>query len=171
MTEKAKVPSSRAIAVKILKLMPAIMRTVGSELRRDNPYLTPSHLGVLGILSQRPCSLSQLSEILAVSLPTMSNSVSTFVKRGWVKRKHAADDRRFIRIELTAAGRKRLEDVLDRVELRLTAQLAPLPKAKRQGVDAALTLLQGIYELDVATENRSTVVKTNGTGRKSNNSL
>jgi DNA-binding MarR family transcriptional regulator len=156
--------SARAIARQILQIMPAITRTVASELRRGNQYVTPSHLGVLATLVQRPFSLSELSEILAVSLPTMSNSITTFVERGWVKRTQASHDRRFITIELTEAGRKTLEDIRHRAELRLAMQLAPLSTERREELWAALTILQEIYQHKAERENDGTAARKNGAG-------
>jgi DNA-binding MarR family transcriptional regulator len=106
--------SARTIASQILDLMPLIERAVSSELRHGRQYVTPSHLGLLAALARGPHTLSGLSEILAVSLPTMSNSVTIFVERGWAKRKQAVDDRRFIKIELTAKGWRMLVDIRHR---------------------------------------------------------
>lgn len=90
---------------------------------------------------QSPCTLSSLSEISAVSLPTMSNSVTTLVKRGWVRRKRSTDDRRFIKIELTSKGRKALVEIRDRIERFLTAQIAHLQPDQRAELRPALMLL------------------------------
>ena len=155
-------PSARSIASQILDLVPLIERAVSSELRRGSQYVTPSHLGLLAALARGPSTLSGLSEVLAVSLPTMSNSVTTFVERGWVKRKQAADDRRFVNIELTAKGWKALIDIRHRAELLLTNQLAPLPAAKREEVTAALKILQETFQRKIGDAARRTVVKSNG---------
>ncbi len=155
-------PSARAIASQILDLMPMIERTVSSELRRGSQYVTPSHLGLLAALTRGPSTLSGLSEILAVSLPTMSNSVTTFVERGWAKRKQDVDDRRFIKIELTVKGWKALEDIRQRVELLLTVQLAPLPAARREELKTALNTLQEIFQNRTEDTTASTSLRANG---------
>ncbi len=155
--------SARAIASQILDLMPLIERAVSSELRRGRHYVTPSHLGLLAALARGPSTLSRLSEILAVSLPTMSNSVTTFVERGWAKREQDADDRRFIRIELTVKGWKALEDIRQRVELLLTAQLAPLPATRREELKTALDILQEIFQNKTEDTTGNASLKTNGT--------
>ena len=152
--------SARAIASRICNLIPAIERAVSSELRRSSPYVTPSHLGLLAALARGPASLSRLSEMLAVSLPTMSNSVTTFVERGWVKRDQSEEDRRFIKIELTAKGRKALVDIRRRAELLLTARLAPLPPAKRKEVNVALKVLQEAFQPKVEDAADCTLTRT-----------
>ena len=153
-------PSARAIASQILDLMPLIERAVSSELRRGSQYITPSHLGLLAALARGPSTLSGLSEILGVSLPTMSNSVTTFVKRGWVKRKQAADDRRFIKIELTTKGWKAAADIRNRVELLLATVLAPLPPARRKEIKAALKILQETFQYKTEDTANGTLTKT-----------
>jgi DNA-binding MarR family transcriptional regulator len=154
--------SARSIARQILQLMPIIMRTVSSELRRGSHYVTPSHLGLLATLARGPSTLSRLSEILAVSLPTMSNSITTFVHRGWVKRKQAADDRRFVTIELTAKGWKALEDIRNRAEMLLETQLAPLSKARCEKLGAALRILEGSFQNQTENSNDDNLRKTKG---------
>jgi DNA-binding MarR family transcriptional regulator len=146
--------------------MPMIERAVSSELRRGSQYVTPSHLGSLAALARGPSTLSGLSEILAVSLPTMSNSVTTFVKRGWVKRKQATDDRRFIRVELTEKGWKALADIRNRVELVLTALLSPLPPARREELKTALKTLQEAFQYKAGDAIDGPLLKTNGAGAR-----
>jgi DNA-binding MarR family transcriptional regulator len=134
-------PSARKIAIQICDLMPLIERAVSSELRHSRQYVTPSHLVILAALAQKPFTLSGLSEISAVSLPTMSNSVTTLVRRGWVKRKQSSGDRRFIEVELTSKGMKALVDIRKRVEFFFTAQFSPLQPAKRAELQSALKIL------------------------------
>ncbi|MEJ2245935.1 MAG: MarR family transcriptional regulator [Acidobacteriota bacterium] len=121
--------------------MPLIERAVSSELRRSSQYVNPSHLAILAALEQESSTLSGLSEISAVSLPTMSNSVTTLVKRGWVRRKKSTVDRRFIKIELTSKGRRALVEIRKRIEQFLTAQIAHLQPDKRADLRPALMIL------------------------------
>jgi DNA-binding MarR family transcriptional regulator len=134
-------PSARTIAIQICDLMPLIERAVSSELRRSSQYVNPSHLAILAALAQDSCTLSGLSEISAVSLPTMSNSVTTLVKRGWVRRKKSTVDRRFIKIELTSKGRRALVEIRKRIEQFLTAQIAHLQPDQRAELRPALMIL------------------------------
>jgi len=138
--------SARAIASQFCDLMPIIERAVSSELRRGSQYVTPSHLQLLAALARGPSSLSGLSEITAVSLPTMSNAVTTFVERGWVIRTQSANDRRYIEVELTQKGWKALADIRKRVELLFAAHFAPLMPTKRKELEAALEILQEAFQ-------------------------
>ena len=139
-------PSARTIAIQICNLMPLIERAVSSELRQSRQKVTPSHLVILTALTQGPSTLSGLSEISAVSLPTMSNSVTTLVKRGWIKRKQSAGDRRFIEVTLTSKGHKVLVDIRNRVECFFTTQFSTLQPTTRTELESALKILLDIFQ-------------------------
>ncbi len=158
--------SARAIASQFCDLMPVIERTVSSELRRGSQYVTPSHLQLLTALVQGPSSLSGLSEVMAVSLPTMSNSVTTFVERGWVKRTQSADDRRYIKVELTDKGLKALVDIRKRVELLFTTQFEHLPPAKRDELKVAFKILQETFQPKVGEANNGNIIKKRGSQKR-----
>ena len=91
---------ARDTARDILEIIPLVMRTVAAELRAAGEMPAPAHFGLLSILSVRPRMLSDLASLQGVSLPTMSNSISAMVERGWVRRESArrrsarGDDRR-----------------------------------------------------------------------------
>ena len=64
------------------------MRTVAAELRAAGELPAPAHFGLLSMLASQSTALT-LTELAArqgVSLPTMSNTVSAMVGRGWVRR-------------------------------------------------------------------------------------
>ncbi len=58
--------------------------------------------------------LSDLASLQGVSLPTMSNSISAMVERGWVRREAPDGDRRVVMIDVTPTGRAALERVSSR---------------------------------------------------------
>ncbi|MEZ4641301.1 MAG: MarR family transcriptional regulator [Chloroflexota bacterium] len=71
-------------AQQILLILPMLMRIMAAEFRQMQRALLPAHLSVMFILSQGSCNLSELAEQLAVSPPTMSNTVSKLVADGLV---------------------------------------------------------------------------------------
>jgi hypothetical protein len=82
------------------------MRTVAAELRAAGEMPAPAHFGLLTMLGNQPRTLTELALLQGVSLPTMSNSISTMVQRGWVKRSSPARDRRVVLIEVTPLGER-----------------------------------------------------------------
>src|SRR3954447_7662434 len=91
---------ARESARDILEIVPLVMRTIAAELRAAGELPVPAHFGLLSMLSVQSRSLSEMAAHQGVSLPTMSNSVSTLVQRGWVRRGQSAD-RRVVIVELT----------------------------------------------------------------------
>ncbi len=136
---------TRAAAQQVMDIVPLVMRIVAAELRRTEYMLAPSHFRLLLMLDCCSCSVSQLAERQVVSLPTMSNSVTTLVERGWVTRVPAAHDRRTVLVELTPAGRAVLAGAQRQVEARVAEELASLSAADRETLVAGLAILRAVF--------------------------
>ena len=130
--------------------MPLVMRTVVAGLRSAGELPAPAHFPLLVMLKEQPRTLTELAELRGVSLPTMSNSVTALVQRGWVRRitpetalrgspvagerkryrrngagtVHDGGDRRVVLVEVTVTGRGVLERVEQAAETHLAAVLA-----------------------------------------------
>src|SRR5216684_9115250 len=111
---------ARESARDILKIVPLVMRTVAAELRAAGELPAPAHFGLLTMLSAQPRTLTELAALQGVSLPTMSNSISAMVQRGWVKRTAPARDRRVVIIEVTSTGRAAVDRVGRCAEMHLS---------------------------------------------------
>src|SRR3954452_13211342 len=97
---------ARESARGVLGSVPLVMRPVAAQLRAAGELPAPAHFGLLSILSERPRMLTELAAIQGVSLPTMSNSISAMVERGWVRRTAPPGinvDRRVALLEVTVA--------------------------------------------------------------------
>jgi DNA-binding MarR family transcriptional regulator len=129
------------IARQIVEIVPAVMQIVAAELRRTEHSMVPTQIGVLTLLANHPCNLSELAEHHAVSLPTMSNMISKMVSLGWVQRKRSERDRRMLLIEITREGLAVWEQIGRQVIGALTALLRPISKDERE------TLLEGLAVL------------------------
>lgn len=140
MTEKMDLTARR-----IMEVVPLVMRTLALEMRCAGRLAVPAHGGLLVILAEGPHNLSELAEKHAVSLPTMSSSISTLVERGWVTRSRAPHDRRVVQVELTSAGRTALEAMSKAVEERLARKLSCLSPAECERVLAGLELLHRCF--------------------------
>ena len=130
----------------ILRIIPLVMRTVAAELRAAGELPAPAHFGLLSMLAEHPRTLTELALLQGVSLPTMSNSVSAMVHRGWVRRTAAlARDRRVVMVEVTAAGKAVVERVGRAAEAHLADQLAPLDQASRRKLQSGLAVLRRAF--------------------------
>jgi len=136
---------ARETAREILQIIPLVMRTVAAELRSAGELPAPAHFGLLSVLSERPRMLTDLASLQGVSLPTMSNSISAMVDRGWVRRAAPEKDRRVVMIEVTANGRAALERVAKCAETHLADVLAPLDLPSRRRLQGGLGILRKVF--------------------------
>jgi DNA-binding MarR family transcriptional regulator len=136
---------ARDTARELLQIVPLVMRTVAAQLRAAGEMPAPAHFGLLSILSERPRMLTDLASIQGVSLPTISNSISAMVDRGWVRRTEPETDRRVVIIEVTAAGRAALDRVARAAEGHLAEMLGPLDAPSRRRLHAGLAVLRKLF--------------------------
>jgi len=136
---------ARESARDLLEIVPLVMRTLAAELRAAGELPAPAHFALLAILAERQRSLSELAALRGVSLPTMSNSVTLLVDRGWARRGAPERDRRIAVIELTAAGRAALERVSRSAEAHIADVLAPLDGTSRRRLQAGLAVLRRVF--------------------------
>jgi DNA-binding MarR family transcriptional regulator len=136
---------SRVAAREILKIVPLVMRTVAAELRAAGEMPAPAHFGLLTMLGSQPRTLTELAVLQGVSLPTMSNSISTLVARGWVRRRSPARDRRVVVIEVTPLGKATVERVGRAAEAHLAEMLSGLDALAQRRLQAGLTVLRRVF--------------------------
>lgn len=134
--------NSQLAARELLEIVPLAMRTVGSQLRQSAHLPVPGHFRLLYMLAEGPHNLNELAEKHSVTPPTMSNTISTLVERGWVQRVQSEQDRRQISISLTPDGRAILDTMRTNAENRLTEILAPLSNEEMEQLIAGLAVLR-----------------------------
>ena len=137
---------SRTAARAILKIIPLVMRTVAAELRAAGELPAPAHFGLLSMLSMQPRTLSELAVLQGVSLPTMSNSISAMVQRGWVRRTAPPKDRRVVIIDVTPAGKAAVERVGRAAEAHLAEMLTDMDAAGGRRLVAGLDVLRSVFD-------------------------
>ena len=148
---------ARETAHELLEIIPLVMRTVAAELRAAGEMPAPAHFGLLSILAVRPRMLTDLASLQGVSLPTMSNSISAMVERGWVRRAAPEADRRVVMIEATPTGRAALERVSRCAEAHLAEVLAPLDLPARKRLQGGLGVLRKVFSGAPTSASRKTV--------------
>ena len=111
--------------------------------------LNPTQGQILVFLRQRAAGLrlSEIASELAVTAPTVSDSVATLVEKGYVRKDKAKDDARAISVRLTATG-KRLVEQLDSVGDTIQGVLSCLPEAEQ--IQLYRTMLRMVRELQMA---------------------
>ncbi len=104
------------------------------DLRKNPRFgkISPHIIGTPSILRERPgISQSELARYLGCTRATAGKQVVACVSRGWVRRVRSADDRRSYLLELTASGRRMLDEVADIVAEHEEWMTASLPVADR----------------------------------------
>ena len=144
-------PNNSQTAAQVVEIVPLVMRIVAAELRQTEPFLIPAHLGVLFLLTQQPRNLSELAELQAVSLPTMSNTISKMAQEGWVTRTRADHDRRVLLIEITPAGEAVLAEMSGYIVNKVAQILDPLSAAELEMLRAGLVILRRAFTHDDVT--------------------
>ncbi|MDA0659933.1 MAG: MarR family winged helix-turn-helix transcriptional regulator [Planctomycetota bacterium] len=111
--------------------------------------LNPTQGQILIVLGGRTTGLrlSEIASELAVSAPTVSESVATLVEKGYVKKGKAIDDGRAVTVTLSAAG-KRIVERLDVVGGAITTVLESLPVAEQ--IQLYRTMLRMVRQLQAA---------------------
>jgi DNA-binding MarR family transcriptional regulator len=109
--------------------------------------LTPSQLSLLSTLERRgPMTLGDLAAYEGVQPPSVSRMTDTLEKDGLLKRVESPQDRRAVMAQLTAKGRKALDDVRRRRDAWLARRLALISPEDRARLEAALPLLEALAE-------------------------
>jgi DNA-binding MarR family transcriptional regulator len=129
----------------ILEVIPLVMRTIAFELRQTEHVIETPHFRLMWMLNHRSFTLSELADHQAVSLPTMSNSITILEDRGWVSRVRSDFDRRKVLIELSPAGHDVLDQVQRQAEQRVAEHLLRLTDLERQTLLAGLSVLRSAF--------------------------
>jgi len=134
--------SSRGVASEVLRIIPLVTRKVAADLRKSDPSMKLAHIGLLTMVAQTPRSLSELSDLHAASMPTMSKTITTIENLGWVARSRSDSDRRIVLIKATPAGRTALREVNELAIAPIAEALDLLTATQRQKLSAGLKILR-----------------------------
>ena len=134
--------NSRQLADQVLRTIPLVTRKVAADLRKSAPDMKLAHIGLLTMIAQNPHTLSELADLHAASMPTMSKTITTIENLGWVARIRSDSDRRIVMIEATPAGRAALRKVHELAIAPIEEALDSLTATQRQKLSAGLEILR-----------------------------
>jgi DNA-binding MarR family transcriptional regulator len=141
--------ASTEIVVNLIRLGGMLEDAVVSNLRPAD--ISPAGLNTLMILNSTDASLcpSEISARLIRTRGTVTGLLDSLEKRGYIERRPDPEDRRMTRIEITASGRKVLDDVLPGLWRHEARLLGHLTKKDKQ---ALLTLIEKTLQGDFADD-------------------
>jgi DNA-binding MarR family transcriptional regulator len=128
----------------------ALEREVARQLEADTACcgVTLSQCHTLLELSLGATSLSGLAKLLDLDLSTLSRTVDSLVRVGFVERTVDPSDRRAVCLGLTDAGRAKVDSINAGAQAYYAALLAPLSeKDRRQASRVVQALAEGMRRL------------------------
>lgn len=137
---------AKACARTILDVMPPLMRSIGTEIRRSGGAgLSMPQFHALGQIARNPgCSLTQVAESMGLALPATSKFVDALVQRELVCREPSPEDRRRIILNVTDHGRAVRQAVFDQARDYLARHLQQLTVDERKQIVDAMRLLEPV---------------------------
>ncbi len=105
--------------------------------------ITQTQMMVLfAVHSRKQCPMNNLADHMHVSMPTISGIVDRLVQAGYLKRVTAVDDRRQIKVRLSASGEKLISKIKSVISLRWQEVLATLGPKELQNFYQVVTKLR-----------------------------
>jgi DNA-binding MarR family transcriptional regulator len=118
-----------------------LLRRIGQDDGAED--VTGARLSALSVLVYGgPRTMGALADRERVAPPTMSRIVDALVRDGLATRMAEPGDRRSVRLEATAAGRRLMERGRSRRIRRLTAELDALAEQEIQALEDAVAVLE-----------------------------
>ncbi len=134
--------NERVLARRILETLHQVMRKIWAEVKGEGQAMFPAQsYRLLGMLAQRPYTLTELARAQAVRPSTVSRAIRSLSAQGWVTVERDPTDRRRVWIRLTPKGRKALRRLQLQAAARLGRRLAPLSPQERALLAQAMDLL------------------------------
>ena len=137
--------TTSGVAELFLRVVPQVMRVVAADFRRSGLEIEPIYIHLLGFLSQQDRSLGELADVLSVSAPTMSKTISTLEARRWVQRTRSERDGRIVLVALTPEGQSILRRATDYMVSRIAEVLGPLSDEERERLSSGLEILGDVF--------------------------
>jgi DNA-binding MarR family transcriptional regulator len=102
--------------------------------------------GVLSTLREGSHRITDLATTEALAQPTVTQLVDKLESRGLVTRRRSGDDGRVVLVEITEAGRVKLEEVRTEIRANMRAALVDLPDADLRDLAHAADTLGSLIE-------------------------
>ncbi len=139
----APMPTPDETAELAARLRLAVTRLARQLRQTSDSDLSPTQSAVLATLANHgPVTLGELAELERVASPTITKVTGILHERGLVEKLTDPDDRRFVRVELTAEGRALVERSRARKTAWLARQLQGLPPGDLERLAGAADVLE-----------------------------
>jgi DNA-binding MarR family transcriptional regulator len=125
----------------------AVTRLARRLRQQGDTDASPTQLSALATIERRgPITLGDLAAAERVQPPTVTAAIDRLESQGLVRRRTDTEDRRVVRVETTAAGRKLLARNRSRKTAYLARRLDSLSADERDALARATELLDRLLE-------------------------
>ena len=122
------------------------MRAIRKEMRwLAQPELTVAQFRILTRLDICPHTNKQLSEWMGISAASMCRTLDVLVRRGYVTRKTAIEDRREVNLVLTTKGKRKFDSIEQATRRMLKEKLSILSAKDRERLRTGLALVRKVF--------------------------
>ena len=131
----------------MLTIVPLVMRIIRGEMRSGRPadLSVPQFRTMAFLRRHEGASLSDVAGHLGLTLPTLSKMIDGLVKREFVMRESAPDDRRRVTLVLTRQGQAAFDAARRETRVRLAEKLKAFSPSERKEIVRALKLLREAF--------------------------
>jgi DNA-binding MarR family transcriptional regulator len=145
--EKTTDPLPHRLASALSKVSVSLKRRLWRDA--SSRRISPLQAQVLAFLRQRPAhgaTVTDITRMLAVTMPTASDVIAVLVRRGLLRKIRTEKDGRVFNVMLTARGRRRAEQVMGWPDFLLwAAELLP-PEEQESLLRTLVKLIKSIQE-------------------------
>jgi len=141
-------------ARQMIETVPLVMQFMRRQMRRASKReMSIPQLRTLYFISIHDLpSLSCAADFIGLSLPAMSRLVDALVRKELVSRASCPNDRRHIRLGITAAGKAALDVAWQGTHARLTQEVGAMTAQQRGTIKAAMEILRKAFDPDVVKD-------------------
>jgi DNA-binding MarR family transcriptional regulator len=128
--------------------IPPVWNTVRGNVRcfaAEAKEITLDQFHILRHIRRGRGSVSELAEIQQISRPAISQAVDILVDKGLVSRTTDADDRRYIRLELTPSGNDLLSSIFKQNRAWMMEKMAGLSPDEIDSIVHGLEILKKTF--------------------------
>jgi DNA-binding MarR family transcriptional regulator len=132
------------VAERLLSRAAVLVRLLVRQVRSSE--ISRTEMEVLGILTEGPRRITELTDLEGIAQPTMTLLVKRLQERGWVKREGLPDDGRVVLVSLTEAGAAAQQRFRAQFLAAMRADLQELSDQELQALSAATETISSFVD-------------------------
>jgi DNA-binding MarR family transcriptional regulator len=135
--------------------VPAVWNLIRGHIRAiaaEQFAISVEQFHVLRLIRRGLTSVRELAEARGISNPAVSQAADSLVEKGLITRREAAEDRRFVCLELTPAGEQLLEQIFQQNRAWMREKMTGLSAEELRRLRDGLQVLQSAFSTAAAEQ-------------------